>query len=150
MAIRNIVKLGDETLRKTCKPVKVIDRRIHTLLDDMAQTMYEAEGVGLAAPQVGVLKRLVVIDVGEGLLELINPEILESSGSQTAEEGCLSCGEVRKNVTRPMHVEVQALNRFGKRIHISAEGLLARACCHEIDHLNGILFLDRADPEPQA
>lgn len=147
MAIRNIVKLGDDTLRKTCKPVKIIDKRLHALLDDMAQTMYEAGGVGLAAPQVGVLKRVVVIDVGKGLLELINPEIVSSSGSQTGEEGCLSCGDVRKSVTRPMHVEVRALDRNGKGITIKAEELLARCCCHEIDHLDGILFLDRANPD---
>ena len=140
MAIRNIVKLGDDTLRKTCKPVKIIDKRLHALLDDMAQTMYEAGGVGVAAPQVGVLKRVVVIDVGKGLLELINPEIVSSSGSQTGEEGCLSCGDVRKSVTRPMHVEVRALDRNGKGITIKAEELLARCSCHEIDHLDGILF----------
>lgn len=149
MAIRNIVKLGDDTLRKTCKPVKIIDKRLHALLDDMAQTMYEAGGVGLAAPQVGVLKRVVVIDVGKGLLELINPEIVSSSGSQTGDEGCLSCGDVRKSVTRPMHVEVRALDRNGKGITIKAEELLARCCCHEIDHLDGILFLDRANPDEE-
>ncbi len=149
MAIRNIVKLGDDTLRKTCKPVKIIDKRLHALLDDMAQTMYEAGGVGLAAPQVGVLKRVVVIDVGKDLLELINPEIVSSSGSQTGEEGCLSCGDVRKSVTRPMHVEVRALDRNGKGITIKAEELLARCCCHEIDHLDGILFLDRANPDEE-
>ena len=149
MAIRNIVKLGDDTLRKTCKPVKIIDKRLHALLDDMAQTMYEAGGVGLAAPQVGVLKRVVVIDVGKGLLELINPEIVSSSGSQTGEEGCLSCGDVRKSVTRPMHGEVRALDRNGKGITIKAEELLARCCCHEIDHLDGILFLDRANPDEE-
>lgn len=149
MAIRNIVKLGDDTLRKTCKPVKIIDKRLHALLDDMAQTMYEAGGVGLAAPQVGVLKRVVVIDVGKGLLELINPEIVSSSGSQTGEEGCLSCGDVRKSVTRPMHVEVRALDRNGRGITIKAEELLARCCCHEIDHLDGILFLDRANPDEE-
>jgi len=149
VAIRNIVKLGDDTLRKTCKPVKIIDKRLHALLDDMAQTMYEAGGVGLAAPQVGVLKRVVVIDVGKGLLELINPEIVSSSGSQTGEEGCLSCGDVRKSVTRPMHVEVRALDRNGKGITIKAEELLARCCCHEIDHLDGILFLDRANPDEE-
>ena len=149
MAIRNIVKLGDDTLRKTCKPVKIIDKRLHALLDDMAQTMYEAGGVGLAAPQVGVLKRVVVIDVGKGLLELINPEIVSSSGSQTGEEGCLSCGDVRKSVTRPMHVEVRALALNGKVITIKAEELLARCFCHEIDHLDGILFLDRANPDEE-
>ena len=149
MAIRNIVKLGDDTLRKTCKPVKIIDKRLHALLDDMAQTMYEAGGVGLAAPQVGVLKRVVVIDVGKGLLELINPEIVSSSGSQTGEEGCLSCGDVRKSVTRPMHVEVRALDRNGKGITIKAEELLARCCCHEIHHLDAILFLDRANPDEE-
>ncbi len=148
LAIRNIVKLGDDTLRKKCKPVNIIDRRTHELLDDMAQTMYEANGVGLAAPQVGVLKRIVVMDVGQGLIELINPQIVKSSGSQTAEEGCLSCGDVRKSVTRPMKVEVRALDRYGKSFTLRGEELLARCCCHEIDHLDGILFLDRAAPDP--
>lgn len=149
MALRNIVKLGDDVLRKTSKPVQMIDRRIQTLLGDMAQTMYEAGGVGLAAPQVGILKRIVVIDVGDGLLELINPVIVEQSGEQTDEEGCLSCGDIKKPVTRAMKVTVKALNAQGKGITIKGEGLLARALCHEIDHLDGILFLDRATDEKE-
>lgn len=147
MAIRNIVKLGDETLRKVCKPVKIIDSRLQNLLDDMAETMYKADGCGLAGPQVGVLKRVVVIDVGDGLVELINPEIVEQSGSQIGPEGCLSCGDVRKNVDRPDHVIVKAKNRFGKSITVDATDMFARCCCHEIDHLDGILFLDKAMEE---
>lgn len=142
MALRTIVKLGDEVLRKKCKPVTMIDPKIHTLLDDMAETMHAANGVGLAAPQVGLLKRIVVIDVGEGVIELINPEILSTSGEQTDDEGCLSIPDQYYPVTRPNVVEVRALNRYGKSFTMKGEGLLARAFCHEIDHLEGHLFID--------
>ena len=142
MAKRNIVKLGDDVLRKKCKPVTVIDSRVHQLLDDMAQTMHEANGVGLAAPQVGLLKRIVVIDVGEGVIELINPEIVSVSGSQTGDEGCLSIPDKFLPVTRPNKVKVRAIDRYGKAFTMEGEELLARAFCHEIDHLDGKLFID--------
>ncbi|MGI5884400.1 MAG: peptide deformylase [Candidatus Spyradocola sp.] len=142
MALRTIVKVGDDVLRKKCKPVTMIDSRIHELLDDMAETMHKANGVGLAAPQVGLLKRIVVIDIGEGVIELINPEILSREGEQTGEEGCLSVPDKWLPVTRPNKVKVRALNRFGKSFTMEGEGLLARAFCHEIDHLEGRLFID--------
>ena len=147
MALRDIVKEPDERLRKVCRPVKEITPHILTLLDDMAETMAFAEGVGLAAPQVGVLRRIVVVDVGEGLIELINPEILEVSGEQTGPEACLSCGDRRGIVTRPSFVRVQALDRTGTLREYTGEGLLARAICHELDHLDGVLFLDKMSRE---
>ena len=142
MALRTIVKLGDDVLRKKCRAITMIDKKTHELLDDMAQTMYAANGVGLAAPQVGLLKRIVVIDVGEGIIELINPEIIAFSGEQTDDEGCLSIPDNYKPVTRPNKVKVRALDRFGKSFTMEGEGLLARAFCHEIDHLEGKLFID--------
>ena len=147
MALRDIVKEPDERLKKVCRPVKEITPHILTLLDDMAETMNFAEGVGLAAPQVGVLRRIVVIDVGEGLIELINPEIIAFSGEQTGPEACLSCGERRGIVTRPSKVTVRALDRYGKMQEYTGEGLLANAFCHELDHLDGVLFLDRMSCE---
>ena len=147
MALRDIVKEPDERLRKVCRPVKEITPHILTLLDDMAETMAFAEGVGLAAPQVGVLRRIVVVDVGEGLIELINPEILEVSGEQTGPEACLSCGDRRGIVTRPNFVRVRALDRTGTLREYTGEGLLARAFCHELDHLDGVLFLDKMSRE---
>lgn len=144
MAIRNIRKEGDEVLRKVSRKVEKIDDRVITLLNDMADTLYDSEGVGLAAPQVGILKRIVVIDVGEGLLELINPEILETSGEQTGAEGCLSIPGVWGEVTRPNKVKIKAMNRKGEMVEYEGEELLARAFCHEIDHLEGILFKDKA------
>ncbi|MFO7294811.1 MAG: peptide deformylase [Clostridia bacterium] len=147
MAIRRIMIYGkDDVLRKESKPVEKIDERILQLLDDMAETMRHADGVGLAAPQVGILRRVVVIDVGEGLIELINPEILETSGQQQGAEGCLSIPGVRGEVIRPEKVRVKALNRKGEPIEITGTGLLARALCHEIDHLDGILFIDKVVP----
>lgn len=143
MALRNVRKYGDDILRKKSRVVEKIDNRITTLLDDMLETMYENNGVGLAAPQVGILKRIVVIDIGEGPLFLINPEIIHKEGSYIDEEGCLSIpGEVGK-VERPYKVKVKALNRDGKEIVIEGKELLARALCHEIDHLDGILFVDK-------
>lgn len=142
MAMRTIVKLGDDVLRKKCRAVTMIDKKTHELLDDMAETMYAANGVGLAAPQVGLLKRIVVIDIGEGLIELINPEILSASGEQTDDEGCLSVPNQYLPVTRPNVVKVRALDRYGKSFTMEGEGLLARAFCHEIDHLDGKVFLD--------
>lgn len=147
MALRDIVKEPDERLRKVCRPVKEITPHILTLLDDMAETMAFDEGVGLAAPQVGVLRRIVVVDVGEGLIELINPEILEVSGEQTGPEACLSCGDRRGIVTRPSFVRVRALDRTGTLREYTGEGLLARAFCHELDHLDGVLFLDKMSRE---
>lgn len=147
MALREIRHYErDEVLRKKARPVERIDDRILTLLDDMAETMYNAEGVGLAAPQVGILRRVVVIDVGEGIIELINPEIIEQEGEQVAIEGCLSIPGLSGMVKRPARVVVSALNRHGERIEIEGTDLLARALCHEIDHLDGILYVDKVEP----
>jgi len=143
MAIRNIRKLGDEILRKRSRAVETIDERILTLLDDMADTMYEANGVGLAAPQIGILKRIVVIDIGEGLIELINPQITDFEGNIKDVEGCLSVPGKCGYVVRPEKVTVTALNRDGEKIVITGEGMLAKAFCHEIDHLDGIVFVDK-------
>lgn len=144
MAIREIRRDTDEVLRKISKKVETIDERILTLLDDMAETMHEANGVGLAAPQVGVLRRVIVVDIGEGLIELINPVLVYESGEQTDEEGCLSVYGRRGEVTRPNTVIVRGLNRKGEEVEYKGSELLARAFCHEIDHLNGILFTDKA------
>ncbi|MGN0395014.1 MAG: peptide deformylase [Coprococcus sp.] len=148
MAIRNIRIDGDGVLRKVCKPVKEMSYRTSILIDDMFETMYDANGVGLAAPQVGILKRIVVIDVGDeevGPLCLINPEIVEADGEQTGDEGCLSLPGLVGKVTRPMHVVCKALDRDMNEITIEADGLLARAICHELDHLDGILYKDKAE-----
>ena len=148
MAIRKIVELGDEALRKVCKPQETFGLRLWTLLKDMADTMNKAEGVGLAAPQVGILRRVVVIDVGEGLVELINPEIIErSEEAQTGREGCLSLPGRQAIVTRPMRVKVKAQDRKGREFEVEGEGLFARALCHEIDHLDGRLYIDVMDRE---
>lgn len=144
MAVRTIRKDGDEVLRKLSRKVEVIDDRILTLLDDMKDTMYKAGGVGLAAPQVGVLRRIVVIDVGEGLIELINPVIVYENGEQLEGEGCLSIPGVRGQVKRPAKVIVRAMDRKGETFEMTGTELLAIAFCHEIDHLNGILFIDKA------
>ena len=145
MAKLKIVKIGDETLRKSCRPVDKITPRVLTLLDDMVDTMRAAEGVGLAAPQVGILKRIVVIETEPGeVIELINPKIIAFSGEQTGEEGCLSVPGRSGMVTRPMHVTVRALNRHGETVDITGSELLARAFCHELDHLDGKLYIDRA------
>ena len=143
MALRNIRKFGDDVLRKRCREVEKIDNRISTLIEDMKETMYDADGVGLAASQVGILKRLFVIDIGEGPLVFINPEILETSGSQIDEEGCLSLPGETEEVMRPNYVKARALNEKGEEFEIEAEELLARAILHEYDHLNGTLFIDR-------
>ena len=144
MAIRNILKIGDETLYKKSREVADIDKRILTLLDDMAETLNNANGVGLAAPQVGVLKRVVVIDVGEGIIELINPKITYTSDEMINDyEGCLSVPERYGYVERPQKVTVSAINRNGKQFEVSGEGLLARAFCHELDHLDGHLFTEK-------
>ena len=143
MAIREIREKGDEILYKKCKAVVKFDEKLHILLDDMYETMLSRDGVGLAAPQVGILKCAVVIDVGDGKIELINPEIVEESGEQTGSEGCLSVPGVFGEVTRPNVVTVKAQDRDGKWFKITGKELLARAFCHEIEHLDGKLFLDR-------
>jgi len=143
MALRNIRKFGDDILRKKCRKIDKIDDRLLTLIEDMKETMYEADGVGLAAPQVGILKRLFVIDIGEGPLVFINPEIIETSGTQTDEEGCLSLPGETEEVVRANYVKARALNEKGEEFEIEAEELLARAILHENDHLNGTLFIDR-------
>ncbi len=143
MAIRNIRIDDDPILRKVARPVEKINDRVIQLIDDMIDTMYHANGVGLAAPQIGILKSIVVIDVGYGVIELINPEIIEQKGSQTDIEGCLSLPERTGNVERPSYVKVKGLNREGKEVVIEGEELLAVALCHEIDHLNGVLFIDK-------
>ncbi len=144
MAKRALVFSPDELLRKRSREVTSFDARLATLLDDMAETMYAADGVGLAAVQVGVLRRAVVIDCGEKRYELINPEILETSGEQTGAEGCLSFPDQYGEVTRPNYVKVRAQDRRGNWYEAEGEGLLARAFCHEIDHLDGVLFPDHA------
>ena len=147
MAIRVIRTEEDPVLRKISKPVKEVTPKIITLIDDMLDTMYEAMGVGLAAPQVGILKRIVVIDVGDGPIILINPEIIETSGEQTGEEGCLSVPGKSGVVTRPNYVKVRAFDEDMKEIVLEGEGLLARAFCHEIDHLDGHLYVEKVEGE---
>lgn len=147
MAIRKIRELGDEVLTKTSKEVTKMTFRTKMLIDDMLDTMYEAMGVGLAAPQVGVLKRIVVIDIGEGPIVLINPQILETDGEQTGEEGCLSVPGKSGLVTRPDYVKVRALNEEMEEIELEGNGLLARAFCHEIDHLDGKMYVDLVEGE---
>jgi peptide deformylase len=144
MALRNIRINGDEVLRKKCKKVEKIDDRLLTLINDMIDTMYEADGVGLAAPQVGILKRLFVIDAydGAGARVFINPEILETSGSQIGDEGCLSVPDQTADIERPNYVKVKATNEKGEEFILEGEELLARAVCHENEHLDGILFID--------
>lgn len=144
MALRNIVKEGDSVLTKKCREVVNFDERLWTLLDDMAETLYDSQGVGLAAPQVGVLRRAVIVDTGDGLIELINPKIIMYSGEQEGCEGCLSSPGEYGIVKRPMHVTVKAQDRNGKEFTVSGTELKARAFCHEIDHLDGILFKTRA------
>ena len=145
MAIRQVRELGDDILTKQSKPVTKMTLRTKILIDDMLDTMYEKMGVGLAAPQVGILKQIVVIDVGEGPIVLINPEIIETSGEQTGEEGCLSVPGKWGIVTRPEHVKVRALNGDMEEVELEGEGLLARAFCHEIDHLSGNLYVDKVE-----
>jgi peptide deformylase len=143
MATRLIRKSGDDILRKKSRYVKDINKNVITLLDDMLETMREANGVGLAAPQVGILKRIIIIDVGEGLIELINPEIIYTEGEQVEIEGCLSVPGKMGEVKRPNKVIAKGLNREGEPIRIEGEGLLAKALCHETDHLDGVLFVDK-------
>ncbi len=144
MALRNIVTLGDEVLRKKCRPVGEITERIQTLVDDMIGTMHDANGVGLAAPQVGVMRRIFVVDIGDGPIVLINPEIIEMSGEQTGEEGCLSLPGRAGTVTRANYVKIKGLDREGNEQVYEGTELLARAFQHENDHLDGILYIDKA------
>ncbi|MHB1395094.1 MAG: peptide deformylase [Clostridia bacterium] len=143
MATRTIRTSKDDILRKKSRAVENIDDRILVLLEDMAETMYKEKGAGLAAPQVGILKRIVVIDVGQGLIKLINPEIVETEGSQEVIEGCLSIKGKRGRLIRPAKVEVKALDEKGEECFIAGEEELAKALCHEIDHLDGILYIDK-------
>lgn len=145
MAVYQVVKKGDNILRENAKVVKEITPNISKLLDNMRDTMYAANGVGLAAPQIGISKRVIVVDTGDELIELINPEILMSEGEQTDSEGCLSVPGVVGDVTRAYKVKVKGLNREGNEIEITREEITARALQHEIDHLDGILFIDKAE-----
>lgn len=145
MAIRNVVQVGDDVLRKKCFAVARFDEKLATLLDDMKDTVRKEEGAGLAAPQVGVLRRAVVIDVEEGFFELVNPVIEQAKGEQIGYEGCLSVRGRRGVVRRPMEVTVEFFDRFGKPQKLTARGFFARAVCHELDHLDGVLYIDKAE-----
>ena len=145
MAIRNVVQVGDDILRKKCFEVTAFDEKLAQLMDDLRDTVRKEEGAGLAAPQVGVLRRAVVVDVAEGFYELNNPVIVESKGEQRGYEGCLSVRGKRGIVTRPLVVKVEYSDRHGKRKKLVARGFFARAVCHELDHLDGILYTDRAE-----
>lgn len=144
MALRDIVREGDRILTKKCREVEKFDEKLAKLLDDMAETLKVAEGVGLAAPQVGILRRVCIVDVGDGVIELVNPKIIMYSGEQEGAEGCLSCPNEYGVVRRPMYVTVKAQDRHGKEFTVKGEALKARAFCHEIDHLDGIIFKKRA------
>ncbi len=145
MALRNIVKEGDDILNKKCRPVTKFDKKLAVLLEDMAETMRKANGVGLAAPQVGILRRVVVVDIGEGLIELVNPKIIAFSGEQTGNEGCLSFPGQWGVVTRPDYVKLKAQDRNSEEFTIEGKELLARAFCHELDHLEGVVFKNIAE-----
>lgn len=147
MALRNVVKYGDPILKKKSRKVEVFDEKIATLIDDMFETMYHSDGVGLAAVQVGILKRIVVIDCGDGPMELVNPEITLAEGEQHAQEGCLSLPGRYETTVRPQHVQVKGQDRNGKWHVYTGDDLKARAFCHEIDHLDGILFIDRLEKD---
>ena len=147
MALRQIRMVGDPVLTKTCREITEITPKITQLIDDMFETMYEANGVGLAGPQVGILKRIVTIDTGEGPLVMINPKIIEKSGSQTGEEGCLSLPGKAGLVTRPSHVKARAFDEEMQEYEIEADDLLARAICHELDHLDGHMYTELVEGE---
>ncbi|MDE7329497.1 MAG: peptide deformylase [Clostridia bacterium] len=143
--VRYVVQDGDPVLRKKCDPVKNFNKELHDLLDDMKQTVRKENGAGLAAPQIGLALRVVVIDVEEGFFELINPEIISTKGEQRGAEGCLSVKGKQGTVTRPMKVKAEYRDRFGKKHKLTADGFFARAVCHELDHLDGILYIDKAE-----
>lgn len=143
MALRTIRIMGDNVLKKSCREVKEMTPRIQELIEDMLETMYDANGVGLAAPQVGVLKRIVTIDIGEGPIVLVNPVIVETSGEQTGDEGCLSLPGKAGEVTRPNYVKVRALDREMNEIEVEGTELLARAFCHEVEHLDGHMYVEK-------
>ena len=145
MALRNIVKEGDPILNKKCRPVEKFNQRIWDLLDDMVETLADSGGVGLAAPQVGVMRRICVIDVGEGPIEFINPEIIESEGEQEVQEGCLSCPGEFGIIKRPAHVKARFQDRNGEFVELEGDDLLAQAMCHEFDHLDGIIFKSKVE-----
>lgn len=145
MALRNIVKEGDPILTKKCRPVEKFNQKLWDLLDDMIETLDDSGGVGLAAPQVGIMRRICVIDVGDGPVEFINPEIIESDGEQEVQEGCLSCPGEFGIIRRPMHVKARYYDRFGNECTIEGEELFAQAMCHEFDHLDGILFKTKVE-----
>lgn len=147
MAIREIRKKGDPILSKACKPVVKFDEKLHILLDDMLETLRLHEGVGLAGPQIGVLKRIFIIDYDDFYLEAINPEIVSTSGEETVREGCLSVPNEWYDLSRPTSVTLKAFDRNGKEFEVTGEGIIARAFCHENDHLNGILFVDKLTEE---
>ena len=140
MAIRNIVREGDPVLQKVCRPVTEFNERLWQLLDDMGETLHSADGVGLAAPQVGVLRRVFIMDFGEGIIEAVNPEIVDRKGTQEEAEGCLSCPGEYGITRRPKRVKLKAQDRFGKFFYMNGEDLVARCMCHENDHLDGVLF----------
>lgn len=147
MALRTIREMGDAVLNKVCREIKEVTPRIETLIEDMLDTMYESNGVGLAAPQVGILKRLVVVDAGEGPIVLINPVILETDGEQTGDEGCLSLPGKAGTVTRPNYVKIRAFDEDMQEFEIEGTELLARAFCHELDHLDGHMYVERVEGE---
>ncbi len=144
MAIRNVVQVGDDVLRGKCLPVEAFDEKLHLLLDDMKETVKAEQGAGLAAPQVGVLKRAVVVDVDEGYFEFINPVIVQQKGEQSGWEGCLSVKGKSGIVSRPMKLTLTYQDRYGEKYLLKAKGFFARAICHELDHLDGILYIDKA------
>ena len=145
MGIRNILTDEEPALHKVCRPVVAFDKKLHKLLDDMGETMREANGVGLAAPQVGILRRVVTVDLGDEILELVNPELVETDGEQTGPEGCLSVPGKYGLVTRPNYAKVKAQNRYGEWFEVEAEELIARCFCHELDHLDGIVYTEVMD-----
>ena len=145
MGIRNILTDEEPALHKVCRPVVAFDKKLHKLLDDMGETMREANGVGLAAPQVGILRRVVTVDLGDEILELVNPELVETDGEQTGPEGCLSVPGKYGLVTRPNYAKVKAQDRYGEWFEVEAEELIARCFCHELDHLDGIVYTEVMD-----
>ncbi len=147
MALRDIVTDPNETLRKKCRPVEIFDEKLGRIFDDMRQTMNRADGVGLAGPQIGLLRRIAVVEVDDFYIEFVNPVIVKTKGTQVGPEGCLSVPGKQSNVKRPFKVTVEYQDRHGKHMSVTAEGFIARAFCHEIDHLDGILYYDKAEKD---